>query len=299
LLFFAFESSPLCLTLLALHFEEKHMACDPKLLHDVPLFSTMDNDELRILAGQVELRQFPARQRIFRVGDPGDRAYIMLSGAVRVTVFDDDNQEIVLQEPSPGDFFGFASMLEQTVHQAEAIATEDSSCIEVDRNDLTILFEQKPHAAMDLLGFLGRQLHLAHDLARKRSLRPPNEVIDEQETFGERIADHVAAFGGSWAFIITFITFMAVYALINVLLHSQAWDPYPFILLNLFLSALAAIQAPVIMMSQNRQDHKDRIRSEMDFEVNRHARTEIQGIAQKLNYVGDRIADIEELLRTK
>jgi hypothetical protein len=103
---------PLCLTLLTLHFEESFMACDPKLLHDVPLFATMDSDELAVLAGQVELRQFAARQRIFRIGEPGDRAYILLSGAVRVTVADEDNQEIVLQEPGPGDFFGFASMLE-------------------------------------------------------------------------------------------------------------------------------------------------------------------------------------------
>ena len=99
--------------------------------------------------------------------------------------------------------------------------------------------------------------------------------------------------------IIVFILFMSVYSLINMLPRDKAWDPYPFILLNLFLSALAAIQAPVIMMSQNRQDHKDRIRSEMDFEVNRHARIEIQGLAQKLNGVDDRIADIEELLRQK
>jgi uncharacterized membrane protein len=275
------------------------MACDSEILRGIPLFSNLDEDELRVLAGQVEHRQFSARQRIFRIGDPAERAYILLSGGVRVTVVDEDQQEVVLQEPVPGEYFGFASMLEQTPHQAAASATEDSSCIEIDRNDIMTLFQQKPHAVMDILGFLGRQLHTAHQLARGRSMRPPNDVIDEQETFGERIADHVAAFGGSWIFIILFITFMAVYSLINVVLHDRAWDPYPFILLNLFLSALAAIQAPVIMMSQNRQDHKDRIRSEMDFEVNRHARTEIQGLAQKLNGVDDRIADIEELLRAK
>jgi CRP/FNR family transcriptional regulator, cyclic AMP receptor protein len=273
------------------------MACSPDVLRGVPLFSNMDSDELQVLAGQVELKQFTARQRIFRIGDPAERAFVLLSGAVRVTVVDEDQQEVLLQEPGPGDFFGFASMLEQTPHQAEATATEESSCIEVDRNDLLHLFQQKPHAAMDLLGFLGRQLHLAHDLARARSMRPPNDVIDERETFGERVADQVAAFGGSWAFIITFILFMTIYAAINIVLHDRAWDPYPFILLNLFLSALAAIQAPVIMMSQNRQDHKDRIRSEMDFDVNRRAHLEIQGIAQKLNLIGERVADIEESMQ--
>ncbi len=275
------------------------MACNPEVLRDIPLFSNLDDDELRVLATQVELRQFAARQRIFRIGDLADRAYIVVTGSVRVVIIDEDQQEVVLQQPGIGEFFGFASMLEQTPHQAEATAVDDTTCIEIDRNDLMVLFEQKPHAVLDLLAFLGRQLHDAHQLARTRSLRPANELIEEQSTFGEHIADKVASFGGSWTFIIIFMLFMSSYAAVNVALHTKAWDPYPFILLNLFLSALAAIQAPVIMMSQNRQDKKDRVRSELDFEVNRHARTELQGVAQKLNNVDDRIADIEELLRQK
>jgi len=275
------------------------MACSPDVLRDIPLFSNLDEDELGVLAGQVELRQFPPRQRIFRMGDPADRAYIVVSGSVRVILIDEDQQEILLHQPGPGEFFGFASMLEQTPHQAEATAVEDTTCIEIDRNDLMVLFQKKPHSILDIMAFLGRQLHDAHQIARNRSLRPPDEVIEEQYTFGERIADMVASFGGSWTFIIVFGLFMATYVAINIALAMKAWDPYPFILLNLFLSALAAIQAPVIMMSQNRQDKKDRLRSELDFEVNRHARTELQGVAQKLNVVGGRIADIEELLRQK
>jgi CRP/FNR family cyclic AMP-dependent transcriptional regulator len=275
------------------------MACSPDVLRDIPLFSNMDYDELRVLAGQVELRHFNARQRIYRQGDSAQCAYIVVSGGVRVLTIDEDHQEVLLHEPGAGEFFGFASMLEQTPHMAEAMATEDTSCIEIDRHDLMMLFQQKPHATMDILGFLGRQLHLAHQIARSRSMRPPEEVIEERETFGERIADSVATFGGSWTFIIIFLAFMVIYAAINVVMAGRAWDPYPFILLNLFLSMLAAIQAPIIMMSQNRQDKKDRIRSEMDFDVNRHARTEIQGIAEKINMVSDRIADIEEHIRQK
>ena len=275
------------------------MACSPDVLRNIPLFSNLDDDELGVLAGQVELRQFPPRQRIFRRGDPADRAYIVVSGCVRVTTIDEDQQEILLHQPGAGEFFGFASMLEQTPHQAEAAALEDTTCVEIDHNDLMVLFQKKPHAILDIMAFLGRQLHDAHQIARNRSLRPPDEIIEEQYTFGERIADMVASFGGSWTFIIVFGLFMASYVAINVALAMKAWDPYPFILLNLFLSALAAIQAPVIMMSQNRQDKKDRLRSELDFEVNRHARTELQGVAQKLNTVGDRIADIEELLRQR
>jgi len=124
-------------------------------------------------------------------------------------------------------------------------------------------------------------------------------MIEEEATFGERVADGVAAFGGSWTFIIVFAMALAIYASVNIRLGSGAWDPYPFILLNLFLSMLAAAQAPVIMMSQNRQDKKDRLRSELDFDVNRRAHGEIQGLANKLNLLGDRISDIEDMLRSK
>jgi uncharacterized membrane protein len=118
-------------------------------------------------------------------------------------------------------------------------------------------------------------------------------------TFGERIADIVARFGGSWTFIITFALVFVVYITTNVILRRSAWDPYPFILLNLFLSLLAAIQAPVIMMSQNRQDTRDRLRSELDYDVNRRAASDIQGLARKLNLMGEKIGDVEDLLRTK
>jgi uncharacterized membrane protein len=122
-------------------------------------------------------------------------------------------------------------------------------------------------------------------------------VIEEETTLGQRLADSVARFGGSWAFIILFALVLSVYTVINIGLGKNAWDPYPFILLNLFLSMLAAIQAPVIMMSQNRQDQKDRLRGELDFDVNRRAESEIQGLAEKLHLLGHQIADVEDLIR--
>ena len=148
-----------------------------------------------------------------------------------------------------------------------------------------------------MLAVLGKQFHAAQHLVRVRASRNANEIIEEQATFGERVADAVASFGGSWSFIITFAVVLITYSTINVKLRSHAWDPYPFILLNLFLSMLAAIQAPVIMMSQNRQDKKDRLRGELDYDVNRRAHKEIQGLAHKLNLLGERLGDMEELLR--
>ena len=275
------------------------MACDLEVLKQVPLFATMDSDELAILASQVELRTFKPHQRIYKLGAPAETAYVMVSGGVSVTTVDDDNQEVVVDQPGPGEFFGFASMLEQTNHQTEATAVGETVCVEVDRSDILVLIQRKPHAAMDMLAVLGRQFHAAQQLIRIRALRHPNEVIEEQATVGENVADSVASFGGSWTFIIIFGVFMVLYTATNIILARRAWDPYPFILLNLFLSMLAAIQAPVIMMSQNRQDKKDRLRGELDFDVNRRAHSEIQGLAHKLNLMGDRLGDIEDLLRAK
>jgi CRP/FNR family cyclic AMP-dependent transcriptional regulator len=273
------------------------MPCNPQILRQVSLFALLDDEEAAVLASQVELKTFAPRQRIYKMGDTGGRAYVMVSGAVRITTVDEENQEVVVDQPAQGEFFGFASMLDQTPHQTTAVAQEETVCLEVDRQDIQILLERKPHAGMDMLTVLGRQFHASQKLVRVRAARNPNQVIDQEETAGERIADSVAAFGGSWTFITAFLMVLVVYSSINIGLGHRAWDPYPFILLNLFLSMLAAIQAPIIMMSQNRQDKKDRVRSELDFDVNRRAEVEIQGLANKMNMLGDKIGDVEDLLR--
>jgi uncharacterized membrane protein len=273
------------------------MACDPEILKQVPLFALLDEDELAVLSAEVEIRSFALGQRIFKMGDPSGPAYVVVSGAVRLTTIDEDQQEVVVDEPHAGEFFGFASMLDETAHQTSASATEPTACIEVDRRDIGILLERKPMAGLDMMTVLSRQFHASQQLVRIRSNRNPNEVIEERATPGERLADAVARFGGSWVFIIMFASFMSVYAALNVFLGKSAWDPYPFILLNLFLSMLAAVQAPVIMMSQNRQDAKDRLRSELDFDVNRRAASDIQGLARKLNVLDDKVDDLLDALR--
>ena len=273
------------------------MACDPEELRHVPLFALLDEDEAAILAAQVEIRKFAPRQRIYKIGDPGHHAYVMISGTVNVTIVDEDSQEVVVDTPGHGEFFGFASMLEQTEHQTSAMAITETTCIEVDRHDISILLERKPLAGMDMLTVLGRQFHASQQLVRIRASRNPNDMIDEEQTFGQRIADHVAGFGGSWIFIITFLVVLIIYTCINIALKGKAWDPYPFILLNLFLSMLAAIQAPVIMMSQNRQDMKDRVRSELDYDVNLRAESEIQRLSAKLNMMNDKLCDFDDILR--
>jgi CRP/FNR family cyclic AMP-dependent transcriptional regulator len=266
-------------------------------LRHVALFSLLDEEELRILAQQVEVRDFAEKQRIYKAGEKTGRAFVVMSGAVEVTLVDKDGQDVVFATPSHGDVFGLASMLEDTAHQTTAIATEPTTCLEVDRSDIEALLTGKPLAGLDMLTVLAREVHTAQAVIRERAMRNPNEYLDEQETFGERIADKVATFGGSWTFIILFAIFMTVYVSLNVYLlghRGKTWDPYPFILLNLFLSMLAAIQAPVIMMSQNRQDKKDRVRSELDFEVNRRAESEIQSLTHKLNFITEKLGDFED-----
>ncbi len=275
------------------------MACQPEILKNVPLFALLDDDETAVLASQVDFKTFAPRQRIYKIGEPGGLAYILISGKVRITTVDEDQQEVVVDEPAPGEPFGFASMLEQTPHHTGALALEESACVEISRDDIAILLQRKPQAGMDLLTTLARQFHAAHDLVRTRASRNPNEVIEAETTLGERIADTVARFGGSWTFIILFGITLLIYTTINVRLDKKAWDPYPFILLNLFLSMLAAIQAHVIMMSQNRQDAKDRVRSELDFDVNRRSESEIQNLAGKLNLLDEKIDDLAALIREK
>ena len=273
------------------------MACNPETLKHVPLFALLDDEEAAVLAGQVEEKKFAPRQRIFKVGEPSGPAYVVVSGRVRLTIVDEDNQEVVVDEPTHGEFFGFASMLEQTPHQTSAMAVDEAECLEVTREDISVLLQRKPLAGMDMLAVLGRQFHSTQQLVRKRATRNADEIFEKRSTFGERVADNVAQFGGSWTFIIVVGIFLACYTAINVTLGAKAWDPYPFILLNLFLSMMAAVQAPVIMMSQNRQDAKDRLRGELDFDVNRRSEAQIQGLARKLNLLGEQMGDVEDMLR--
>jgi len=264
------------------------VTCDPSIFEDVPLFSLLDADERRVLAENVVLRRFPARQKIYRIGDPGGRAYLVVSGKVQVSVIDEDKEEIVVDTPERGDIFGLASLLDESPHQTTALALEDTVTLEIDRNDIATLLQKKPHAGLDMLTMVGRHFRAAQHLVRTRASRNPNVEIEEAETLRDRITDNAARFGGSWTFILTFVSVLIAYVTINVTLPSR-WDPYPFILLNLFLSMLAAIQAPIIMMSQNRQDAKDRVRGELDYRVNLKAEMEVSQLL-------DRVDRIETLL---
>src|SRR3569623_1869967 len=145
------------------------MACDADILKTVPLFALLDADERAVLAAQVDVRKFEQDRRIYKLGDPGGRGYVLVSGRVRVSTIDEDSQELIVDEPEEGGFFGFASLLDATPHQTEATALSPVTCIEIDRSDIETLIRKRPDAGMDMLAVLGRHFHSIQNLAHSRS----------------------------------------------------------------------------------------------------------------------------------
>lgn len=255
-----------------------------EIFNDVPIFTLLDDEERKVLAQQVSVRKFKKGQVIFRADEPGGYAYLVQSGLVHVTLKDASNEQVIVDIADEGGVIGMSALLAGDNHQTTAIAMENTITIEIDRDDIIKLIKTKPLAGLDMLTIIEKQLRTAHELMRTRVARNINEEIEEQETLGERLADSVARIGGSWAFVIAFLVILTVYISINTVIR-KPWDPYPYILLNLFLSMLAAIQAPVIMMSQNRQDAKDRLRSELDYRVNLKAELEIEELLQRVGKI--------------
>src|SRR5512135_2475453 len=266
------------------------MSAELEWLFDISFFNLLDAEERAVLAEHVEAHHFPAGSVIFRAGDPGNAMFVIRTGEVEISLIDEDNEPVVLAVFSDGAFFGELSLLDAEPRTSTAKALTDTDVVLIDRHDLELLFTQKPHAALDMLTVIGSRLRENDKIIRMRAARNSNKVIDEELTFGQRLADKIASFGGSWPFIIIFLTLLSVWILVNSVLN-KPFDPFPFILLNLFLSMLAALQAPVIMMSQNRADTKDRIRAELDYNVNLKAETEIAQLHTKLDVVRGEILE--------
>ena len=261
------------------------MSAAAHLLAEIPMFAPLDDEERRSLAELLEPRHFVAGEILFSFGDPGDTLHIVRSGRVQVYVENTEGDRIVVGENGPGDCFGEISMLDGGGRTATALALEETETLTLSRDHLLELFAQHPHSALDLLGVLGGRLRATDELLRNQVTRNPNVQEEEMLTFGQQVADRVAVFGGSWAFILIFMAIIAVWMTVNVLLAFGAFDPYPFILLNLVLSTLAALQAPVIMMSQNRQTFKDRLNADADYRVNLKSELEVAHLHRKVDRI--------------
>ncbi len=274
------------------------MPADPRLLTSIPLFLSMDDEERAAVAAIMDDVRFKAGQVIYRAEETGGTFYIVQAGQIELSITDDDGEKLVLEVLESGDFFGELSLLDGGTRSATATAVQRSDVLVLERHEFLDLLMQRPHMAQDVLISQAKRIRRTDNLLRRRVSRNPNEEIEDRETLGERVADGVARFGGSWTFIFCFAAFLLIWALLNsLLLPAQArWDIYPFILLNLFLSMLAAIQAPVIMMSQNRQDAKDRIRSELDYQVNLKAELGVSALLLKTSMIEEMIEEIDAKL---
>ena len=259
------------------------MPIDVTILHQVPLFQLLDQDELNELASHLDEAHFRQGEFVFREGDAGGTMHLVVSGRVETFIRDEDGQRVVLAEVEPGEMFGELSLLDGEPRSASAVAVESTRTFVVDRNDLELLFARRPAAALDILTELSRRIRKTDILLSQRVARNPNAVIEESLSLGDRVADIVARLGGSWTFINLFMVVLIAWMALNVWSFAHPFDPPPFIGLNLVLSMLAALQAPVIMMSQNRQDAKDRVRSELDYQVNLKAEVEIMELHEKVD----------------
>jgi CRP/FNR family cyclic AMP-dependent transcriptional regulator len=263
------------------------MPADPELLTSVPFFQTLDADERAAVSALMREEMIAAGTTVFREADSGGILYIIGRGKIELSVIDEDRRKVVVDILADGEFFGELSLLDGGGRSATAVAVEEVRAFCLEREPFLDLLRRRPQVALEVLAAFAKRFRKTDELLRRR-VPNPNEVVEERETFGERVADGVARFGGSWSFISAFGAFLVSWILINTVFvigrtKGEPFDPFPFILLNLFLSMLAAIQAPVIMMSQNRQDAKDRIRSELDYQVNLKAELEIMQLHEKFD----------------
>ena len=266
------------------------MSTDVSMIAEVPIFELLDDSERADLARRMDCRDFKKDAVLFEYGDPGGEIFILRNGEVEVFVESPDGERIILGENRRGDVLGELSFLDGGHRTATAVAREDTQTLAMHRDRLLEFIDKHPHAAIDLLTVLGRRLRATDELLRTHVSRTVNVELEEQMARGPRGAERVAAFGGSWTFILIFAVTILVWVVLNTAaLFSNHFDPYPYILLNLFLSMVAAIQAPVIMMSQNRQAAKDRLQADQDYQVNLKAELEIAQLHRKLDHLYQRL----------
>jgi CRP/FNR family cyclic AMP-dependent transcriptional regulator len=238
-------------------------------LRAVPLFSSLDRKAAKELSAFLSIHDYERSSFVFRNRDPGDAMYLIDLGKVRISIADADGHVVTLAELGPGDFFGEMAMLDGHGRSADATVIEDARLAKLTREDFLSFVDSDPRIVLEMLTAVTRRLRRTDDLLRHRVSRNANEEEAAGLTFGDRAADVIAEFGGSWKFIIACIVFLNFWVVLNTwVLFEKGFDPFPYILLNLVLNMITALQAPIIMMSQNRQAQKDRLRANLDYQLN-------------------------------
>jgi uncharacterized membrane protein len=237
-------------------------------LRSVPLFRALDEESARELCDLLAMRDVPAGTRLFQRGDSGDSMYFIEHGCIKISVKDADGHDATLAELADGEFFGEMALLDGHARSADATANRDSRLAVLPRDDFRSFLRKNPDIAIGILTALTHRLRRTDDLLRHRVSRNANEEEAARLTMADRAADLIAEFGGSWKFIGFSIGFTIFWIVLNTWFLIRPFDVYPFVFLNLILGMIAGLQAPIIMMSQNRQSEKDRIRADLDYRVN-------------------------------
>ena len=266
----------------------------------VPLFKRLEPHELERLAQEIDQVNYQAGETIFNEHDHGDALYILEEGAVRIWIYDEDVKDVTLAELKPGEFFGELAVLDRGERSSSATAMVDSHLHRLSSDDFQRFLLEHPDCAIDVICEIGARMRQTNLLVTQRAARNINLQMDERLTLGQRVADKVAAFGGSWTFILIYGAALIIWMGANTFLlayvgrgeNGAQFDPYPYILLNLMLSMTAAMQAPIIMMSQNRAAEKDRLAAEQDFKVNLKSELMLEELIRKQR---SRDAQIDQL----
>src|ERR1051326_4117214 len=284
--------------------ELTNLSDEARSLARVPLFKRLEAHELEHLAEEIDQVNYPAGETIFNEHDRGDALYILEEGAVRIWIYDEDVKEVTLAELKPGDFFGELAVLDRGERSSSATALTDVHLHRLSSDDFQKFLIEHPDASIDVICEIAQCMRQTSLLVTQRASRNINVEIEATSTVGQRIADKVAAFGGSWTFIFIYGGALLLWMFLNtfVLYYIKKdpeigaqFDPYPYILLNLMLSMTAAMQAPIIMMSQNRAAEKDRLAAEQDFKVNLKSELMLEELVRKQR---ERDGQIDEVLRT-
>lgn len=237
-------------------------------LRSVPLFADLDDAVALTLRDLLVVRDVPAGTLLFNAGEPGDAMYLIEGGRVRIFIRDEDGRDVTLTELARGDFFGEMSIIDGKPRSASALVVEEARLAVLSREDFTAFVHNNADVALEMVSAISERLRRTDDLLRQRVSRNVNEVEDALLTKADHVADTLAAFGGSWKFIGLLAIFLFIWILVNIWLHPKEFDIYPYNLLGLVLGVIAGVQAPIIMMSQNRQGEKERLRDDLDFQIN-------------------------------
>lgn len=262
------------------------MPCDSSFLANITMFEHLNDDDRIALAKVVDELTVPEGHTLFQTGDPGESLFIVRVGQIELFIKDTAGQKIVLTTAEPGDMFGELAMLDSGSRTATALALTDCEVLVLDRDDLILLFQRKPEAALHMLGALSGLTRKADELLRTRVSRNVNEEMEVHSTAFQRIADGIAWFSGSMAFLMINGGWFIIWIIINTLpVGIPAFDPYPFGLLTMIVSLEAIFLSCFVLISQNRQAEKDRVRSDIEYEVNIKAELEIAHLHEKTDRI--------------